>query len=504
MGNEVEIRVKAHDDTATGFAAARRGISRLRDSFRSIGDRTKGIGSTIMQNIVQGVMKGAQQVQSTLHDVFSGGLKGALSSGPIGLIIVAALVAAIAAAAPAIATALAGALTLGIGAAFVGVGAFILLQNEKVQKKLADSWGKVSKILEKAFAPLLPVLDFLMSTLADLAKEFAPVIRSAMQLSQGPLKAFIGDLSRAFLELKPALEPLMEAFSALLSSIGPMLPAVFGSVSDALIELADAVTENKDVIMAIFIALLYTIPRVIDVTRVLTNIFGGSMRWLANTAVPWLIEAWNTLVAIWNGAVESIGNGVSNVRDFFSRLVDFIRGIPGRIAAIASRMFTSITRAASRIVDSARRVLLGIVSFVRSLPGRIAAAATGMFSGIVNAAKNAASQAISAISSIPSNIGSFLGFARGGIVGAAASGGPRGGTVLVGEQGPELVKLPYGSQVTAAGQTAAMLGNGGRASTVVLEINSGGSKLDDLLVELLRKAVRDRGGDVQVVLGKAR
>lgn len=502
MGNEVEIRVKAHDDTATGFAAARRGISRLRDSFRSIGDRTKGIGSTIMQNIVQGVMKGAQQVQTTLHDVFSGGLKGALSSGPIGLIIVAALVAAVAAAAPAIATAIAGALILGIGAAFVGVGAFILLQNEKVQKKLADSWGKISKVLEKAFAPLLPVLDTFMSVLGDLAREFAPVIKSAAELAQGPLKAFIGDLAKAFLELKPALEPLMEAFSALLSSIGPMLPAVFESMSDALIELADAVVENKDVIMAIFVTLLYAIPRVIDVIRVLTNIFGGSMRWLAFTAVPWLIEAWNNLVSIWNGAVERIGNGVSNVRNFFSRLVSFIRGIPGRIAAVASRMFTSITRAASRIVASARRTLTGIVTFVRSLPGRIAAAAAGMFNGIVNAARNAASQAISAISNIPSNVGSFLGFARGGIVGAAASGGPRGGTVLVGEQGPELVKLPFGSSVTGAGQTAAMMGGGG-GGTIVLEINSGGSKLDDLLVELLRKAVRDRGGNVQVVLGKA-
>jgi len=36
----------------------------------------------------------------------------------------------------------------------------------------------------------------------------------------------------------------------------------------------------------------------------------------------------------------------------------------------------------------------------------------------------------------------------------------------------------------------------------VLELHSGGSKLDDLLVEVLRKAVAVRGGDVQVVLGK--
>ncbi|MFF7851931.1 phage tail tape measure protein [Streptomyces sp. NPDC007910] len=41
----------------------------------------------------------------------------------------------------------------------------------------------------------------------------------------------------------------------------------------------------------------------------------------------------------------------------------------------------------------------------------------------------------------------------------------------------------------------------GQAPTV-LEIRSGGSRLDDLLVELLRGAVKARGGDVQLVLGK--
>jgi len=36
---------------------------------------------------------------------------------------------------------------------------------------------------------------------------------------------------------------------------------------------------------------------------------------------------------------------------------------------------------------------------------------------------------------------------------------------------------------------------------MVLEIRSGGSRLDDLLVELLRKSVRAKGGNVQVALG---
>lgn len=94
-------------------------------------------------------------------------------------------------------------------------------------------------------------------------------------------------------------------------------------------------------------------------------------------------------------------------------------------------------------------------------------------------------------------------FAHGGIIGGAATGGPRGGLTWVGEQGPELVRLPGGSTVIPAGQSATMAAqSAGGGGSMVLEIRSGGSRMDDLLVELLRNAVRTRGGNVQTVLGK--
>ncbi|MGH3978082.1 MAG: hypothetical protein ACRDRZ_03610 [Pseudonocardiaceae bacterium] len=40
-----------------------------------------------------------------------------------------------------------------------------------------------------------------------------------------------------------------------------------------------------------------------------------------------------------------------------------------------------------------------------------------------------------------------------------------------------------------------------RAARQVIEVRSGGSRLDELLVEMLRRAVRTQGGDVQLVLG---
>jgi hypothetical protein len=83
-----------------------------------------------------------------------------------------------------------------------------------------------------------------------------------------------------------------------------------------------------------------------------------------------------------------------------------------------------------------------------------------------------------------------------------ATGGIAGGWTMVGERGAELVRLPFGSSVVPSGQSAAMVAAGGRTAPVVIELRSSGSAVDDMLLKILRNAIRTRGGNVQVVLGK--
>ncbi|MFE5218401.1 MULTISPECIES: phage tail protein [unclassified Streptomyces] len=110
--------------------------------------------------------------------------------------------------------------------------------------------------------------------------------------------------------------------------------------------------------------------------------------------------------------------------------------------------------------------------------------------------------------------------AAGGIVGAAASGGLRSSLTWVGEQGPELLDLPAGSRVwsnpdsrrKASAPWSSMLnsprrapaagaaGGGGRPEPVIIELRSGGSQLDEMLLHILRKAIRVRGGNANIVL----
>jgi hypothetical protein len=99
--------------------------------------------------------------------------------------------------------------------------------------------------------------------------------------------------------------------------------------------------------------------------------------------------------------------------------------------------------------------------------------------------------------------------AHGGIIGGLAraqTGGIRGNHVLVGEHGPELVRLPVGSMVRSNPDTRRALGAGGGAPVeVVLSYEGGHDKVADALMEGLRARIRVTGGrgtdSVQRALG---
>jgi hypothetical protein len=88
----------------------------------------------------------------------------------------------------------------------------------------------------------------------------------------------------------------------------------------------------------------------------------------------------------------------------------------------------------------------------------------------------------------------------GGITGMAASGGVRGGLTWVGEQEPELLELPVGSRVHSGPDSRRMAAAGGPREPVVIELRSSGSDVDDFLLKMLRRAIRNRGGNVNFVL----
>ena len=102
------------------------------------------------------------------------------------------------------------------------------------------------------------------------------------------------------------------------------------------------------------------------------------------------------------------------------------------------------------------------------------------------------------------NLLSSHGYAAGGAVSFAASGGAQAGFTWMNEQGPELVNLPTGAMVMPAANTAALMQGGAMSAPAQLMIGfEGGS---DPLWQWIRQQIKVRGGNgpnsVQIALGQ--
>ncbi len=258
---------------------------------------------------------------------------------------------------------------------------------------------------------------------------------------------------------------------------------------------------------------------------------------LVVAAIFLLAKHWHTIwnaikavaVAVWHGIQAAVGAGVNFVKTVISTawnwikartaavwngikfvISSYINGIRAILAAVAGFFRTAWERASSAV----KTVVGGLVSFVKGIPGKILSAlgdlgsllynaGKAVIQGLIDGIKNMIGAVGSAVGGVASTIRNFLPFSPAKEGPLSGSGSP----FKAGQKIAQMVGEGIGSgRAGVGGAMGGMLGPAGSraASGVVrLEISSGGSRLDDLLVELLRKSVRARGGDVQVVLGSA-
>lgn len=140
------------------------------------------------------------------------------------------------------------------------------------------------------------------------------------------------------------------------------------------------------------------------------------------------------------------------------------------------------------------------LGFIRSIPGRIGAAFSNLANIIIwpyrtafNFIADAWNNTVGRLSwSVPSWV---PGIGGNSISVPHLPHFHKGGTVPGAPGSEMLAVLQAGERVTPAGASGA---------PVVIELRSSGSRLDDLLVEILSNAIRVKGGNVQTVLGTSR
>lgn len=252
-----------------------------------------------------------------------------------------------------------------------------------------------------AFKVLVPVIKILATVLGFVGKVAAP-FKGIIQgigvvigfLAAGPILKLLGGIGKIGIVFRIAGVP-MRVLSGLLRGLGGVLGIAFSAMG----RLAGAFVRGAE-----------------SVRRFLG--FGGRIsRTVSNM-------------------MGSVMNAVGNLPGAVARLV---KGVGGKLI--------------SGISNSVRSKLGGLVSFFGRVGGRIVSAIVGAFRALPG-------QMMSILGTVVDQL-PVPGFIKGKIkdfLGAHANGGTvRAPLQLVGERGPELARLPVGTQITPAGPTSRML-----------------------------------------------
>lgn len=173
---------------------------------------------------------------------------------------------------------------------------------------------------------------------------------------------------------------------------------------------------------------------------------------------------------------------------------------PGVVA-----VWDGIAGGATRMGEGIRGTWDGMMSWLTGLPGRVTGATAGMWNGISSGFRSAVNGVIGGWNRLSFTVGggSFMGvsvpsftlgtpdipyLARGGDI-------VRGGRVVVGDAGPEILDLPTGARVTPLSRAG---GGGGQTVRLVLDVTGA----DEDMKRLIRRMVRvDGRGQVQTAFG---
>jgi hypothetical protein len=269
---------------------------------------------------------------------------------------------------------------------------------------------------------------------------------------------------------------------------------------------------------------LYNVTRSLDSAKAKLDSLKNSASQLSDSVKSNVLSSSSITQGVSAGStvtVASIMGGLTQSRDKDSAFADALKGLKSK--GLSKDLIQQIGEAGVNGggLETAG-ALLGAssseISSINSLQGQIAkaagAAGKATSDAVYGAAIKAQEKLVSSLTKqqdklekAMSNLAKVMeralakavkGKAAGGIVGAAASGGLRGGLTWVGEHEPELLDLPVGSRVWSGPDSRRMAGGGGggggSSQPIVIQLKFGQREFGQLWVDTGRHEIRTRGG----------
>lgn len=541
-GGTADFRV---DVNARSIRQARRRVAALRRQLDGLPVTINTVIRTPRRSGVRGRVVGAlttpfRQAGAALGGILSDGLgqgiiSGIRAGGPVfGTAFALVLIGVLTAALAVVGAALSGLLVTALGAAFVGIGAVSAFQSKQVQQTWSRTLANIKEEFKGVGEPLIPVLDRALKRLHEMAHVAGPALKEALQQTAPATEEFFNSILTGFEKFGgQAFDRIMEAWNVFAPVFGEEWEQFMTSLGDAFGDMADLVKEHPTEIAAALDIVFSAITGLIRIITFFGNVWVTMMQaGLDMTALG--MKAFANLGIIALNAMEQVFNGLTKVIGLIPGMGDKMEGArrafatwkEGAVANLngvkqqADILSSSLDRANKR-----RKLEADIRSWQSSLQiaradlsrtsnqkarAKLTANISDLEAKIASARRQLNNlNGKTAVTWVITNYearkvgshGSQLARAHGGVVGTAATGGVRNNMTLVGEAGPELVDLPAGSRVRSNPDTRRLMGDPGTAGGSTLVLQSSGRRVDDMLIEILREAIHQRGGDPVTVLG---
>lgn len=370
---------------------------------------------------------------------------------------------------------------------FAGQGQGVLNWIEEATRKWA-AWASSSEEdsgINRFFAYVQQNGPQVMATLSNLASAAMNIARAV-----GPLAPISMAVASALAAIVAAVPPsVITAFVAgfLAFNIALKAYAVYQAIATAAQwahNVAMLASPTTWIILAI-IALVAVIVLIATKTTWFQTIWKyvwGFMKavgaWFAGPFANFFVATWRVIVFAFNKAKADV-----------MRVFNILK-------ALATAWFNANVAAARKVIDAFTRV----INFFRAAPGRIRGALSNMFNGLWSGFRGVVNKIIAGWNRLSFSIPgfSFAGMTVGGFsVGTPDIRYLDKGAGNVTSEG--LAYIHRGEKVTPAARVTPYRSTSeGGGGTIVLK--SDGSRLSNLLLEVVREAIRDRGGDVVKVL----
>ena len=486
----------------------------------------------------RGVLRGifrplAAFIGGILNDGIGQGILGAFrSAGPAG---VAVLAGAIIAGISLIGAALAATLVFAFGAAFVGLAAYIAVESGRVTKQWDATLKRLAEKFKGAAEPIIPVIEHAIELMEKLGNSFAPHFKQAIAEAAPSVTVFLDSVAEGIKKFgKRAFGPMMKGFDAFLLAFGPEFESFMEGLGDAFGNLGRTASRHSGEIAIALRMVLGLITTLVDIVNFFANAWAMALRGI-HYGLGLLLDALARVVQGFFWMVDKILGGLESISSVIG-LDGPIRRAKDNMRALADDTVGKLQRMAQGSKDwglnmdranKTRRLQVDITSLQAKLKqarqdlantaNKKAKAKVQANIDQLNNALNRARDKLAALNgyTVQTYVDTWHrnkgyggnsvtgGRATGGVIGAAATGGVRRNMTLVGEQGPELVDLPGGSRVRSNSDSRRLAGSGGGGGgPAVIRIEAGRDDISQMLLKILRSAIRVQGGNVQIVLGK--